>query len=134
MPIELARARLELARALAEEDLEVAVAEARTALETFERTQAARDADQAAALLRTLGAPGGRTAPKGREPLSKRESEVLGLLGQGLSNPEIAERLFISRKTAEHHVGHILTKLGLRNRAEAAAYAAREATAEPAKK
>jgi DNA-binding CsgD family transcriptional regulator len=134
LPLELARARLELARALADQGPEVAVAEARAALEAFERTQAARDADQAAALLRSLGAPGGRSAPKGREPLSKREWEVLALLGQGLSNPEIAERLFISRKTVEHHVGHILTKLALRNRAEAAAYAARTATAEPAKK
>jgi DNA-binding NarL/FixJ family response regulator len=124
MPVELARARLELARALAREQPEVAVAEARAALDAFELREAARDADAAAALLRALGGPG-RSAPKRREPLTKRESEVLELLGHGLSNPEIAERLFISRKTAEHHVGHVLAKLDLRNRAEAAAYAAR---------
>jgi DNA-binding CsgD family transcriptional regulator len=48
---------------------------------------------------------------------------VLRLAGEGLTNGEIATRLFISPKTAEHHVGRIYQKLGLRSRAEAAAYA-----------
>ena len=124
MPMELARARLESRRRPADEQPEIAVAEAKAALDAFELQQAARDADVAAALLRSLGAPG-RSGPKRRAPLTKRETEVLELLAHGLSNPEIANRLFISTKTAEHHVGHILAKLGLRNRAEAAAYAAR---------
>lgn len=71
MPVELARARLELAKALVSERPEVAIAEATNALAAFERLQSARDADAAAALLRALGAPG-RTGAKTGEPLSNR--------------------------------------------------------------
>jgi DNA-binding NarL/FixJ family response regulator len=94
---------------------EVAVAEAKAALEAFERLEAARHADAAGALLRSLGAPI-RTGPKGVGALTRREAEVLALVGAGLSNPEIGDRLYITRKTVEHHVGNILSKLGLRNR------------------
>jgi DNA-binding NarL/FixJ family response regulator len=57
--------------------------------------------------------------------LTTREREVLALLAEGLSNREIAARLFITPKTVEHHVGHLLTKLDLKRRGEAAAFAAR---------
>jgi DNA-binding NarL/FixJ family response regulator len=123
LPVDLARTRLLLAEAIAEDDPDVARAEARAALDMFQQLDAPRYVDAAAALLRRLGV---RTAPAKRTEglLTKREAEVLELLGAGLSNPEIAARLYISRKTVEHHVGNILAKLGLRSRAEAAAYAA----------
>jgi len=127
LPMELARTRLEMAYALAERSPEVAIAEAKAALEDFERLDAARYADAAGALLRSLGAPI-RTGPKGFGALTRREAEVLELVGAGLSNSEIGDRLYITRKTVEHHVGNVLSKLGLRNRAEAAGYALRQQT------
>jgi two-component system NarL family response regulator len=60
------------------------------------------------------------------EGLSVREREVLELLGRGLRNREIAERLVVSDATIKTHVRHILEKLRLRNRAEAAAFAAQD--------
>jgi DNA-binding NarL/FixJ family response regulator len=124
VPLETARARLELAQVLAEDRPEAALVEARAAVEVFERLNAGRHADAAAALLRTLGVrPSTGRASGDPDGLTRREAEVLTLLGAGLSNPEIAERLYISRKTVEHHVGNVLAKLGLRSRAEAAAFA-----------
>jgi DNA-binding NarL/FixJ family response regulator len=124
LPHEEARTRLELAHALVETDPTVAIAEARTALARFEQLSAARDSDEAASLLRRLGAPG-RSWPKQPGALTKRETEVLTLLSDGLSNEQIAKRLFISRRTAEHHVSSILAKLGLASRSEAVAHAIR---------
>ena len=66
--------------------------------------------------------PGTRANPAG---LTARQSEVLALLAGGLSNAEIAARLVISRKTADHHVSAILMKLDVRSRGEAAAVARR---------
>jgi DNA-binding NarL/FixJ family response regulator len=124
MPLQQARTHLELAHAHENDNQQVAVVEARSALAVFEQLGATKEADAAALLLRSLGS-GARTGPKGYGVLSKREIEVLRLVGHGLTNAEIAERLYISTKTAGHHVGAILSKLGLRNRSEAAAYAQR---------
>lgn len=57
--------------------------------------------------------------------LTRREREVLGLLGEGLSNPAISERLYVSRRTVEHHVSSVLREMGLNSRSEAATYATR---------
>jgi ATP/maltotriose-dependent transcriptional regulator MalT len=125
MPYEAARAHLILAQVIRVSQPDVAKAEARIALNAFEGLGAGRDADTAAALLRGLGVKAARAGPKSIGTLTKREDEVLSLLGKGLSNPEIAERLYVSRRTVEHHVARILSKLGLRNRTEAAALALR---------
>ena len=62
-------------------------------------------------------------ADPGRPALSSRELEVLRLLTDGASNPDIGKTLHISRRTAEHHVEHILTKLDVTSRTAAVAYA-----------
>lgn len=127
-PLLAGMAALELAQALAQlGDRGPAVDHARAALAAFHRLGAAPLVDRTDALLRSLGA-GARSARRHSTPavagLSGREQEVLALLREGLSNAEIGRRLFISAKTAEHHVGRVLAKLGVRSRTEAAAVAA----------
>lgn len=124
MAFDAAITRLEWARALNPTDREIAREDTRWALSTFERLGARPHADRAAALLRELGA-GSRPGPHVAGVLTRRENEVLDLLSHGLSNTDIAGRLFISPKTVEHHVGHILSKLGLRSRAEVVAWVLR---------
>jgi DNA-binding NarL/FixJ family response regulator len=60
------------------------------------------------------------------EPLSRREREVLTLLAQGLSNKEIAQRLYLSVRTVEGHLVNVYGKLGVHSRTEAALYAVRQ--------
>lgn len=64
--------------------------------------------------------------PSEADLLSPREREVLALVGKGLSNRDIAERLFISERTARSHVSNVLTKLGFTSRTQAALWAVNE--------
>ena len=121
--LEVGRVHLGLAEASRPARPEVARVEAAAALTRFEVAGATRLADVARALLRDLG---DRThvGRKGNGLLTERELEVLQLVARGLTNAEIAERLFISVKTAGNHVSNILGKIGARSRTEAAAFAA----------
>jgi DNA-binding CsgD family transcriptional regulator len=82
--------------------------------------------DRADALLRRLER---RAASVPGNELSGRELEVAALLADGLTNAQVAERLFIARKTAAVHVSNILAKLGMRSRTEIAAWAIRTGVA-----
>ena len=100
----------------------------RAALEILERLGAGPAAEK---LRQSLRATGVRGIPRGPRPstrenpsgLTSRQMEVLGLMVDGLGNAEIAERLFVSPRTAEHHVSAILAKLDARTRAEAVSLA-----------
>ena len=126
----------------------VAAADAWAAMQQPRPYRTALDPDEAAALLQKE-ADEERLDPRavravltatGREPdrrrelprgLSRREVEVLRLVAQGYSNPEIAARLHISRRTAEHHVQHIYTKIGVSTRPGAAMFALEHELLEP---
>ena len=73
-------------------------------------------------VLQTLVRPPVKTTSD-RYELTERELEVLGLLVEGLNNPQIAQKLFISRSTVKVHVSNLLAKLGVSNRAEAVSIA-----------
>lgn len=124
-PLERAVTRRELARLWAQRRPELAAEQAREAYLSFERLGARLEADETAALLRSLGVRG-RTGPKRLGQLSQREREVLELVAEGLTNAEIAARLFISTRTAGNHVSNVLMKLGARSRTEAAAIVLRD--------
>ena len=58
--------------------------------------------------------------------LSKREAEIVGLVAEGLTSRQIAARLYLSERTVENHIDHVLGKLGLRNRTQIATWALKE--------
>jgi DNA-binding NarL/FixJ family response regulator len=84
------------------------------------------DPDAVAAVLGAAGRGGSRRRSDLRPAgLTARETEVLGLVAEGCSNREVAERLHISQRTAEHHVQHVYAKIGVSSRAAAALFALR---------
>ncbi|MCA1220099.1 helix-turn-helix transcriptional regulator, partial [Streptomyces sp. 8L] len=132
-PYELARARLRHAGALLEThadrgDVAALLAGAHAAARSLGARPLAEDVELLAGRARvTLGAPTAPAAggPAGSLGLTPRERDVLRLVAEGLSNRGIAEKLYISPKTASVHVSNILAKLGVSGRTEAAATAHR---------
>jgi HD-GYP domain-containing protein (c-di-GMP phosphodiesterase class II)/DNA-binding CsgD family transcriptional regulator len=122
------------ARVLAAADAFQAMTQDRPHREALEASQAADelkrdvqsgrlDPDAATAVLDAAGQPAGRRRDNLRAGgLSEREVEVARLVAAGLSNPAIADRLVISRRTAEHHVQHIYAKVGVSSRAALALF------------
>ncbi len=97
------------------------------AIRTVHQGQAYLPPQVAIKLVKQVRKEEARTAgpAKPAEPLTGREEEVLSLLGQGLSNREIAQALTVSEATVRAHVYHILGKLGLENRGQAILYASK---------
>jgi DNA-binding CsgD family transcriptional regulator/tetratricopeptide (TPR) repeat protein len=129
-----------LARASAHEDAGEALAasgrlaDARAhliaALDAYEQLGAVRDVDRVDASARGIGVRRGQRGRRSRpshgwDSLTTTERRVADLVAAGLSNPVIAERMFLSRRTIQTHVSHILAKTGLSSRIEVAAAMAR---------
>jgi ATP/maltotriose-dependent transcriptional regulator MalT len=122
-PFETARSRLDLAPVLtALGRAEAAAEQARVAHEALDAMQAEREAERAGEFASKLEAGGSGAAASA---LSPRELDVLKLVAQGLSNPEIAQRLVLSEHTVKRHLANILRKLNLSSRSAAAAWGVR---------
>jgi DNA-binding NarL/FixJ family response regulator len=114
-PYEVARSRVLLSRALRlEGDEPSAMFELTLARETFAALGAKPAEQEVTQLLGTSKVPGG---------LSQREVEVLRMVAAGKTNSEIAAELFVAEKTVARHLSNIFTKLDVRSRTAAAAFA-----------
>lgn len=136
LAVEAVWARLDLAETLADADPKEAIALLDEARTRAEDAGAASEQQLAERRLRQLGV---RTWRRGRtvategglHPLTEREREIARMIADGASNPQIAQALFLSRKTIERHVSNILGKMGVRNRTELAARVAAVRQDEP---
>jgi DNA-binding CsgD family transcriptional regulator len=90
----------------------------RSAHRTFAEIGASVFVERAAAELQATGERARRRTPATRSDLTPQETHVAGLASEGLSNPEIGARLFISPKTVEYHLHKVFTKLAIRSRNE----------------
>jgi HD-GYP domain-containing protein (c-di-GMP phosphodiesterase class II) len=122
------------ARVLAAADVFQAMTEPRPHREAVDAERAAEelrraardgklDSEAVAAVIEAAGLQRGRRRDLRPSGLSEREIEVLRLVARACSNREIADQLHISRRTAEHHVQHIYTKIGASSRSAAALFA-----------
>ena len=134
-PLLAAQAREQRGRLLAaagrDGDARITLAEA---VSGYEAMDASWDIARASTLLRTFGlhrgVRGRRRRPKtGWDALTSTEQVVAGLVAEGLSNPAIADRMFLSRRTVQGHVSSILAKLGVTSRVELAAQVVRRTAA-----
>ncbi len=125
-PVEAARARTELASSLLGLDRpDAADREVRQALDDLRGTDADPERERAAALLTDV-AHARDDGGKRDRPLTERQSEVLRLVAEGLSDQQIADRLVLSPHTVHRHVANIYTRLGCSSRPAAVAEAARQ--------
>ena len=100
------------------------------AITIYERLDAARDLARAEAALRRMGIRRGRhvthrRAQSGWQSLTPSEQAVVDLVAEGLSNPQIGQRLYVSRRTVQTHLAHVFAKLHITSRAQLAAEAIR---------
>jgi len=107
------------------------------AVEIYERLGAAHDLTRAEAALRVAGVVPGRRRTRSRprigwRSLTPAEHAVAGLVAEGLSNPQIGERLYVSRRTVQTHLAHVFAKLDLTSRAQLAAEVTRHRDNPPA--
>jgi DNA-binding CsgD family transcriptional regulator len=96
------------------------------AVEICERLDAARDLGRVEATLRGMGVRRGRRGPRRRPQtgwasLTPTEHAIADLVAEGLSNPQIGDRLYISRRTVQTHLAHVFIKLDITTRAQLAA-------------